>query len=264
MRLWARVKEHISSIIAEALALCDDENPSEAIKLLEEALVDYPEDVNLLTTFGIVQANLGFEDEAESTFRRVLKIESHHEGALCALGRLLDSALRTDEAQELLRNFLKEQPRSHCAVDDLCRILYSEGRVEESLKIAQEHASNYPKEVDAYSAARYVLARVEDSLCFEYEGNEDDPEFLGELFSVFVNQFEMILKMEKELGEDALREREIFNDLQEDVLRLTGELEHLIERAKNIAWKGKESMMQKVEPLLTIGGERRRTFSLDA
>jgi tetratricopeptide (TPR) repeat protein len=253
------VKEHISSIIAEALALCDDENPSEASELLLQALLDYPEDVNLLTTMGIVQSKLDLEDEAESTFRKVLGIESHNEIALCALGRLLDSELRSDEAQELLRNFLREQPQSHCAVDDLCRILYSDGRVQESLEIAQKHAFHYPKEVDAYSAVRYILARIEDSLCFDYEGSEDNPEHIEELFSVFAKQFEMILRMEKEIGVEALGERGILSDLQEDTIRLTGELEHLMERAKGIAWQEKESMMQRIRPLLEIGIERRMT-----
>lgn len=255
------MKEQIDTIIRNALALCDEENLSEAEEMLREALEHHPDDVNLLTTYGIVQSKLDLDEEAENTLRRALAIDLRDENAVCALGRLLDSLLRTDEAQELLKNHLREQPKSHCAVDDLCRILLSEGFSKEALELAEQHSLHYPKEVNAYTAMRYVLARIEDAICFEYEGDEDEPSNFEELFSILVKQFELILRMEREIGEQALRDADTYCDLQEDIIRLTGELEYLIERTGAASWDGKDSLIESATILLEIGTERRKVVS---
>jgi tetratricopeptide (TPR) repeat protein len=202
------------------------EKANEAERALLDAIQDYPDDLDLLSMLGIVQARLHKEEEAESTFRSVLERDPCHEEAACALGRILDNSLRTEEAEALYEDVLSKKPDSHCALDDFCRLLISEDREEEALQIARDHAESHPQPINAYDGLRYVLARREDRLEGMVDTVDPDSALVYELFQTMLEQLETVHTAfdsvdVKTLPEDTLA------DLEEERIRLKAEIGHL-------------------------------------
>ncbi|MFX1368942.1 MAG: hypothetical protein ACFFAY_10115 [Promethearchaeota archaeon] len=247
----------IQTAINKAIALCNEENATQAESLLQSLIHKYPENVELLTAYGKVQSYLDLECEAEATFRTALAIDSDYEDAVCALGRLLDQSLRSEEAELLLRDLLTRQPGSHCAMDDLCRILLTEDKMDEALELADSHTRLFSKDIDAYSASRYVLARLEDMLRFDNEGPDLDEQTTEKLLASLNMQFELILRMEKEIGEDGLRDADLLCDIHEDLVRLTGEMEYLLPLTRGISSSRIDEILKRTNGLIAIGVERR-------
>jgi hypothetical protein len=251
------LEDKIQAAIDKALNLCNEENAMQAETLLQPLIHKHPENVELLTAYGKVQSYLDLECEAEATFRTVLALDSEYEDAVCALSRLLDQSLRSEEAELLLKNLLDKHPGSHCAIDDLCRVLLTEDKMDEALKLADSHVKRFPKDIEAYSASRYVLARLEDKLRFDNEGSDFDPEVIEQLLVALKMQFDLLLQMEEEIGENTLRDTDLFCDNHEDIVRLTGEMEHLFPLTKDISSSGNKEVIRRTKELIAIGAERR-------
>ena len=217
----------IRDALDRASKLCGEECDEEAQKVILEALGRYPENLDLRTMLGKIQARLHREEEAEATLRGVLKDNPIHEDASCALGRLLDQSLRTDEAEQVYRRLLAESPASHCALDDLCRFLIAEDRHLEALDVAREHADRFPDCLEAYDGLRYLLAIMEDEICGGYISESTDNETLENLAVNLLEQFDAIMRIEKNIGPLSGLGEPVASDMQEERLRIIAELEHL-------------------------------------
>ncbi|MFW9802159.1 MAG: tetratricopeptide repeat protein [Candidatus Thorarchaeota archaeon] len=217
----------VRNALDRASKLCDEECDEEAQGVILDALGSYPENPDLRTMLGKIQARLQREDEAEVTLRGVLKDDPLHEDASCALGRLLDQSLRTDEAEKVYRRLLTESPASHCALDDLCRLLLAEGQCFEALEVARAHANRFPDCLEAYDGLRYLLAIVEDELCEGYISESTDNETLEKLTVNLLEQFDVMMRIKKNVGPLSGMEEPLATDMQEEYLRIVGELDHL-------------------------------------
>ncbi|KXH72415.1 MAG: hypothetical protein AM326_03495 [Candidatus Thorarchaeota archaeon SMTZ-45] len=223
----------VEKALNRASALCDEECDGDAERVLLEALEKHPKNLDLRTMLGKVQSRLHREEEAEITLRRVLEENPLHEDASCALGRLLDQSLRSDEAEQVYRELLKESPGSHCAMDDFCRLVLAEGRSLEALDIARRHADRFPNHIEAYDGLRYILVVIEDELSEGYISDSISDETLERLVVNLLEQYEVILKMENNVGSFSALPETISCDLESEYLRIVGELEHLSEIISN-------------------------------
>ncbi|MFW9968203.1 MAG: tetratricopeptide repeat protein [Candidatus Thorarchaeota archaeon] len=219
----------VDEALSRASALCDEECDDDAERVLLEALEKHPNNLDLRTMLGKVQSRLHREEEAEITLRGVLEKDPLHEDASCALGRLLDQSLRSDEAEQVYRELLKESPSSHCALDDLCRLLLAEGRPLEALDVARGHSDRFPDHIEAYDGLRYVLAVIEDELSEGYISESTSDETLVRLVANMLEQYKVILKMEHNIDSFSALPENVSYDLENDYLRIVGELEHLSE-----------------------------------
>ncbi|MFW9887023.1 MAG: hypothetical protein ACFFER_02500 [Candidatus Thorarchaeota archaeon] len=217
----------IRAALDRASKLCYEECDEEAERVILDALGSYPENLDLRTMLGRIQARLQREEEAEVTLRGVLKDDPLHEDASCALGRLLDQSLRTDEAEQVYRRLLAESPASHCALDDLCRFLIAEDRQLEALDVARKHAGRFPDCLEAYDGLRYLLAIIEDEICGGYISESTDNETLEKLAANLLEQFDAIMRIERNIGPLSHLGESIASDMQEERLRIVAELEHL-------------------------------------
>jgi len=220
------MKKSTREVREKASNLMEAEKTDEAERALIVALQNHPNDLDMLSMLGIVQARLNKEEEAESTFRSVLERNPCNEEAACALGRILDNSLRTEEAEALYKDVLSKRPNSHCALDDFCRLLLSEDREEEAVQIARDHAESHPQSIDAYDGLRYVLAKREDRLEGMVDTVDPDPALVHELFQTMLEQLETVHTAldcmdVKTMPEDTLA------DLEEERIRLKVEIGHL-------------------------------------
>jgi thioredoxin-like negative regulator of GroEL len=211
-------------LIQQVSKLCQDENELKAELLVKNALATHPEDLELMTKLGEIQARLCKDKEAESTFRFVLDRNPHHEDAVCGLGRLLDQALSTEEAEQLYKNFLQNNPLGHRALEDLCRLLLSENRTDEALKLARDQAEQHGNHPNAFDALRYVLHILEDNLESELNDDRENEVIFTQLIDNLLEQLELVVSMERDFSLP-------IEDLDDDKTRLLSELEHFIRSA---------------------------------
>jgi predicted Zn-dependent protease len=214
-------------VLKEASDLCNDERELEAEVLVKEQLAADPDNLDLMTKLGVIQARLCNDHEAESTFRAVLVRDPNHEDAVCGLGRLLDQALRTEEAEKLYGDFLDRNPGGHCALEDLCRILLSEEQTDRAIQIARDQIKQYPENPNAFDALRYVLHILEDDLEEELNDDRENEVIFTSLMNNLIEQIELV--------DQIMRLENLSDDLQtelaDDRTRLISEMEHLIKSA---------------------------------
>ena len=221
------MKHDSDDVLKQATALCQDERELEAEVLIKEQLAADPDNLELMTKLGVIQARLCNDHEAESTFRSVLIRDPNHEDAVCGLGRLLDQALRTEEAEQIYRNFLQKNSVGHFALEDLCRLLLSENRIDEALKLANNHVKQYRDTPQAFAALRYTLHVLEDQLEAELNDDRENEAIFTQLVNNLLDQLELVLSIESEFDLSNSRRTE----LDDDKTRLLSELEYLVRSA---------------------------------
>lgn len=216
-----------NEVIQKVKDLCQDERELEAEVLVKEQLTADPDNLELMTKLGEIQARLCNDHDAESTFRAVLVRNPNHEDAVCGLGRLLDQALRTEEAELLYKEFIQNNPAGYCALEDLCRILYSEERVDEAFELARDQVEQYGDNANAFEALRYLLEVEEDRLDSELDDDRENETLFAELMDNLLQQIELVHRIER-IGvlTDDLR-----MELEDDRTRLVGDIEQLLKSA---------------------------------
>ncbi len=248
----------VRKALERASQLCDEECDQDAEQVILDALKEHPESLDLRTMLGSVQSRLHREEEAEITLRDVLKLNPLHEDAACALGRLLDQSLRTEEAERVFREQLSKSPESHCALDDLCRLLLAEGRHIEALDVARDHANRFPDCVEAYDGLRYVLSVIEDELCGGYVSESTNDETLVLLVVNLLEQYDVFLKIEKNMGSFSSLQENTACDLQNEYLRIVGELEHVSGIISDRGISLSQSLGNQLSASVQEGSSRRR------
>ncbi|MHA1948679.1 MAG: hypothetical protein ACXAAO_11170 [Candidatus Thorarchaeota archaeon] len=221
------MKHESDKVLKEASELCNDERELEAEVLVKEQLEADPDNLNLMTKLGVIQARLCNDHEAESTFRSVLIRDPNHEDAVCGLGRLLDQALKTKEAEKIFRDFIQNNPDSHCAVEDLSRILFAEERVDEALDIARKQVDQYGDNPQSFDALRYLLHVLEDGIESELNDDRKNSALFTQLLNNLIEQLEVVIKIDT-LG---IIPGDLKAELDDDRTRIIGELKHVIESA---------------------------------
>jgi Flp pilus assembly protein TadD len=190
------MKPESEKVLKKAADLCQDERELEAEVLVKEQLAADPDNLELMTKLGEIQARLCNDHEAESTFRAVLVRDPNHEDAVCGLGRLLDQALRTGEAEQIYRDFLQNNPVGHCALEDLCRILLAEDQTDEALALARNQVEHYGNNPQAFDAIRYLLHILEDQLESELNDDRENETIFTQLMNNLLEQLELVIKLE--------------------------------------------------------------------
>ncbi|MFW9793262.1 MAG: hypothetical protein ACFFEE_03080 [Candidatus Thorarchaeota archaeon] len=237
----------IDDVLREATRLCQDEKEQDAEILVTAALIDHPNNLDLLTKLGFIQTRLCKDEDAESTFQSVIAGNPDHEEAICGFGRLLDQSLRVDEAESLYRDYLERNPSSHCVIDDLCRLLISEERENEALEIARKHIQQFPSEINAYDALRYSLVMTEERLSEELDNKESVNATLNILTNL-VEQLTVINRIRQELDTTSLPERELLDEKS----RIAGEIEYVFSSAQTRGISIPEEIVTSVDMLLKL------------
>ena len=240
-----RKPEHI---LEEATNLCQEEQELEAEVLVKDALIKDPNNLDLLTKLGVIQARLCKDEEAEFTFKSVLEKDPDYEEALCGLGRLLDQSLRAEEAEILYRDYLARNRSSHCVIDDLCRLLLTEERGEEALKLARDHVTLFHSDVEAYAALRYTLVMLEDKLGGELDNNRESVSVTTSLLGNLLDQLSLINQMKQGAVLTPTLERELLDETS----RVAGEIEHVLTSARIRNMPIPEEIVTRVDTLLKL------------
>lgn len=177
---------------AEADMLSNADKQQEAMALLNQALIDLPDNTELLYARAMTAERLGNIDQLEADLRRMLELKPGDATALNALGyTLANRTERLDEAEGFILAAYDNRPNDPAIIDSLGWLRYRQGRPDEALTYLQQAWEMFPdQEVAAH---------------------------LGEVLWVLGQQAEA-----RKLWKKALKAQPDSRAIPETVLRLTG------------------------------------------
>ena len=122
------VAEQVQIYLAEEQLLRDANRMDQALALLNAALVDLPDDPDLLYARGLATAQLKRLVEHERDMRRLIELQPDNAHAYNALGyTLADQSIRLDEAFALINKAIELQPGDPFILDSLGWVHYRLG-----------------------------------------------------------------------------------------------------------------------------------------
>jgi len=127
------IDERVQVRQAEASLLRDANDNTAAYAVLKQALVEHPENADLLYDSAMVAEKLDRIDEAEASLRRVVELKPDDAQALNALGyTLVDRTPRTSEGMALIEKAYKLAPDDPFILDSMGWGLYRLGKLEDA------------------------------------------------------------------------------------------------------------------------------------
>lgn len=166
-------------LMAEVQLLRDAQQLTAAHELLARALVDQPQDAELLYEQAMLAEKLGRLDEMEQHLRAIIARDPNHYHAHNALGySLADRGIRLQEARELIVKALNQVPDDPFIADSLGWVEFRLGRLTEALAILERA---YRTRADAEIAAHlgevmWALGQREKALQVWREGLRASPD----------------------------------------------------------------------------------------
>lgn len=144
-------------ILAESDILTQAERTNDVYELLTKALIDLPQDNDILYARALTATRLNNIAKAEEDLKLILKTNPNHIDALNALGYILtDNTERYDEAYTYLTKAIGLNPTNPSIMDSLGWLYYKKGDLQESLKWLQQAIKLQP-DADTFAHLGEVL-----------------------------------------------------------------------------------------------------------
>ncbi len=121
-------EQYVRVTLTKELVLREGKELQRAKSVLDDAVVRYPENTELIYARGLLAAQLQLIDIHEKDMRKLLKKDPKNAHALNALGyTLADSTTRFDEAHELIQQALSIRPNDPFILDSMGWVQYRMG-----------------------------------------------------------------------------------------------------------------------------------------
>jgi Flp pilus assembly protein TadD len=137
--------ERVKLIIGEAQLLRDADKLPDAIRLIQDALEAYPDQLDLLYELGMLSEKNQQFDVMETALRKVMKLMPDGQHAFNALGySLADRNIRLPEAYDLIKTALSIAPDDAYIMDSMGWVEFRMGRFEKAEEILRKAFSIKP------------------------------------------------------------------------------------------------------------------------
>lgn len=135
----------IQLYLIEAEALTSNKQPEQAWQVLQQALEQFPDDLNLLYTRAMLAEKRDDLDQLEQDLRFILEREPDNSMALNALGyTLADRTTRYAEAKVLIEQALQLNPQDPAILDSLGWVNYRLGNLDEAERLLRQALERFP------------------------------------------------------------------------------------------------------------------------
>ncbi|WP_095099917.1 tetratricopeptide repeat protein [Pseudomonas sp. Irchel 3A5] len=152
----------IQLYLIEAETLSNNNQVDRAWQLLNQALKQYPDDLNLLYTRSMMAEKRGDLVQMEKDLRSILKREPENAMALNALGYTLsDRTTRYAEAKELIERAHKLNPEDPAVLDSLGWVNYRLGNLDEAERLLRLALERFPDHEVAAHLGEVLWAKGE-------------------------------------------------------------------------------------------------------
>ena len=170
-------------VLMQAELYSQQKQYDQAFKLLTQALVDFPDQKELLYTRALVAEHIDRADIVESDLQKILTMEPDNVEALNALGyTLLDKPGRYAEAEKYLQHALRLAPDEAVIIDSYGWLQFKLGNNEKALEYLQQAYEKQPEnEIAAHLAeVLWALGRKDEArkLFNKAVKNAPDDEYL--------------------------------------------------------------------------------------
>lgn len=129
------IEDYKKIILTQSQLYLQTQRYQEGYELLTKALIDIPEDEEILYARGIHAIQIKNYSQAELDFKEILKFEPNHPETLNALGYLLVEYLKKpDDAYPYLAKAIQIEPNNPSIMDSLGWFYYKKGNKIEALK----------------------------------------------------------------------------------------------------------------------------------
>jgi tetratricopeptide (TPR) repeat protein len=153
-------KKGSRNVMAAAEAWLQAENAPAAVALVEAAVADRPDDIDLRFQLGSLHERAGDHDAAEKVFLGVLESEPDHAPSLNYLGYMwAEAGKNLERAREMLIRAVGQEPNNGAYVDSLGWVYYQLGQLEEAKKYLSYAARLLPRDPTIQEHLGDVLAR---------------------------------------------------------------------------------------------------------
>ncbi len=137
--------DRVRLIIGEAQLLRDANKLTDAIRLIQDALEAYPDQLDLLYELGMLAEKNQQFDVMETALRKVMKLMPDGQHAFNALGySLADRNIRLPEAYDLIKTALSIAPDDAYIMDSMGWVEFRMGRFEKAEEILRKAFSIKP------------------------------------------------------------------------------------------------------------------------
>jgi thioredoxin-like negative regulator of GroEL len=252
--------EKLGDLLEKDACLLDEGQLFETVALLRDAVDNHPANLDLKLQLAKFLSMIHEEDESEALLRTIMRVDPANEQATLSLGRLLDNSDRSSEAEREYAWYLKQNPQGHLIVYELCRMMMEGGRIEDAERVAKNHLDTHSSQHMAYEPLIMVLAHLEEE--FEeaaIESNFKSPD-LRRLLEIHLFQFDLLLGKERCAGSEDVSTSE---KVKESLLRSTGEISHLLDRARSMGMKLPKKLNERSIEAVEEGVRRRKEFEID-
>jgi predicted Zn-dependent protease len=131
--------------LLEVNLLLDNDRPETALETANDALADYPGNIQLRYARAMQLDSSGRHEEAEEDLRAILDDEPDNAVALNALGYIITiRSDRYEEAQELIERALAQDPENPAILDSMGWVLFKQGETERALDYLTRAWEAYP------------------------------------------------------------------------------------------------------------------------
>lgn len=135
----------IQLYLIESETLVNNNKQQQAWQVLEQALKQYPEDLNLLYTRAMLAEKRNDLTQMERDLRTIIKREPDNAMALNALGYTLsDRTTRYAEAKTLIEQAHKLNPEDPAVLDSLGWVNYRLGNLDEAERLLRQALERFP------------------------------------------------------------------------------------------------------------------------
>ncbi|UVJ44792.1 tetratricopeptide repeat protein [Pseudomonas sp. LS1212] len=135
----------IQLYLIESETLVNNNKQQQAWQVLEQALKQYPEDLNLLYTRAMLAEKRNDLAQMEKDLRTIIKREPDNAMALNALGYTLsDRTTRYAEAKTLIEQAHKLNPEDPAVLDSLGWVNYRLGNLDEAERLLRQALERFP------------------------------------------------------------------------------------------------------------------------
>ncbi len=139
-----------------------EEKYSEAIQLLKEGYVKFPDQIQLLFLRGVYQEKLGLIDDCIKSMKTVIRKNPNHSSALNYLGYIwAEQGIKLDLAEKLIRRAIFFKPDDGFYLDSLGIVLAQKGQFTDSLNFLTKASKIEPEEGVILEHIGDILSRLE-------------------------------------------------------------------------------------------------------
>lgn len=159
-------KQKLRLMLVQAELYSQQKQYDKAYNILTEALVDFPDQKELLYTRALIAEHVNKPDIVEADLKKILAMNPNNVEALNALGyTLLNNSKRYAEAEKYLQQALRLQPDEAVIIDSYGWLQFKLGNNERALDYLQQaYEKQHENEIAAHLAeVLWVLGRKDEA-----------------------------------------------------------------------------------------------------